>query len=213
MSNLAEGHNRESLTMKRRSILLTLLSSITLLGCSLNADSDSRVPKPDSNPNAPECTYEWFVDLGQFEPCPDTVMQTAQATYQPFEHGFMIWRDGKIWAFYDSGGGISVIDSYNGGETLYYQDPPDGLYHPIRRIGKVWVDFELLRAAQGWATAPEEDYTMAFQSVSVNIDSPGGNVMQSSGTHLYTFTLPGNRVMTATITSTQISSWSRPVVR
>ncbi len=41
--------------------------------------------------------------------------------------------------------------------------PPDGRYQPLRGFGKVWRDNTRVRDALGWALAPEQGFTSAYQ--------------------------------------------------
>jgi hypothetical protein len=98
---------------------------------------------------------------------------STQAAYEPFERGFMIWRQDNqtIYALIN-GAGFSLYqyDSY-----ISLPSPTDiapaGRYTPINGFGKVWngeVYFgALIRDKVGWATAPEQAYTAQVSSYNV----------------------------------------------
>jgi hypothetical protein len=91
-----------------------------------------------------------------------------QIAHQPFQNGAMFWvqgigsrlGSGIIVVIRDPATGAMTWRTYNntwydgqpesGGET-----PPPGLYEPVRGFGKIWRDYPDVRAALGWATAPE----------------------------------------------------------
>jgi len=97
----------------------------------------------------------------------------VETSYQPFEHGEMIWSDHIGWY------GQKVVfvlfshltyrmvndtfdpalDSLSGGET-----PPSGLLELRLGFGKVWRQEATVRQALGWATAPETAGKGRFQS-------------------------------------------------
>jgi hypothetical protein len=96
----------------------------------------------------------------------------AKTSYQPFEHGRMIWSDHQGWYAHPvifvifSNGRYrrfedtfdSATDPVSGGET-----PPDGLREPVLGFGKVWREHIGVRNALGWAIAPEISGTGYYQ--------------------------------------------------
>lgn len=109
------------------------------------------------------CTAAWLADFGaQF--CPTGAPRSVEAAYQPFENGYMLWREGQILAVFTSWRGSQIYaDTWNGGEVVWAEEPPDGLFQPERGFGTVWVTNESVRQGLGWATAPEQGYTMQIQ--------------------------------------------------
>ena len=101
--------------------------------------------------------------------------QSVQASYQAFEHGFMIWRadTGEITVYFGSnGGGVSVFPSvsYGGLPDNVINNPPLGYFSPILGFGKVWGNFSNVRNQLGWGTTFELSYSML-----ITIDgTPGG---------------------------------------
>jgi len=96
----------------------------------------------------------------------------VQTSFQPFEHGAMIWSDHAGWygvrlifVLHPDGTYQQFFDSYDpdvdpvsGGES-----PPAGLVEPILGFGKVWRQEPGVREALGWATAPESPGAGRFQ--------------------------------------------------
>ncbi len=111
---------------------------------------------------------------------------------QPFETGVMLWSDHIGWyeqpvvyviyadntyqRFDDTFNAAS--DPINGGET-----PPAGLLEPSYGFGKVWRNEAGVRAALGWAAAPENNGPGRFQLFT------GGDMIylsQTGDTYIFT---------------------------
>lgn len=99
-------------------------------------------------------------------PAPDTV--TAAAIYQPYETGFMLWRDdlATAFVFYDSGTYAAFASTVL--QTLP-ENPIDdtraGYLLPSGRFGRVWGSDAALRTALGYPYAPEQAYTLTMTVV------------------------------------------------
>lgn len=88
----------------------------------------------------------------------------VETSYQPFQHGAMIWsnKDGwfeqpLVFVLYEDGTYERFQDTFDpgtdpvsGGDT-----PPDGLVEPKFGFGKVWREEAGVRDRLGWATAEE----------------------------------------------------------
>ncbi|MCA9973844.1 MAG: hypothetical protein KC425_26700, partial [Anaerolineales bacterium] len=117
------------------------------------------------------CPVTWF-----FTPAPDECAQDAAlqspGAEQPFEHGVMLWVEAQncIYVLYDG-------PDANGEWTVYEDtwtpddpvedpniDPPAGFYEPERGFGLVWRTYPEVRQRLGWATAPEQAFSTAYQS-------------------------------------------------
>ena len=110
------------------------------------------------------CLHDWFVTpIEPYPYCPESPVATVQFAYQPFENGFMLWHDSKIWAFIDGGSGVEVIDSWSGQDIEYAETPPDGMVLPQNGFGWEWVNNEWLRNSLGWAISQEQGYNAQFQ--------------------------------------------------
>lgn len=100
----------------------------------------------------------------------EAVIQTA---YQPFQHGAMLWvqrqtytQEKLIYVFFDDGTFQQFTDTWAEGQPVSGSDtPPAGLYQPVRGFGKVWREGTGARVRErlGWATAPEQGATGAYQ--------------------------------------------------
>ena len=111
-----------------------------------------------------DCEFTPF-GLTTAQGCPTSDQVTSEAAYQSFEHGYMIWKPGVIWVFFDTGYGQALYDGFSGSEIQISEEPPDGLFKPERGFGKVWAENQWIRDELGWATALEEGYTMDLQVV------------------------------------------------
>ncbi|GAB4573965.1 MAG: hypothetical protein Kow0077_18180 [Anaerolineae bacterium] len=108
------------------------------------------------------CRYPWF-QAGDAQPfCPSGPAQTYQAAYQPFEKGYMLWFDDQIWAVWGGSGAI-YPDQWAGGDVVWNEPPPEGRVQPVRGFGTLWTTDENVRMLLGWATAPEQGYTLQIQ--------------------------------------------------
>jgi hypothetical protein len=119
-------------------------------------------------------------DLPTPRPISDLPAETTMpAAYQDFERGFMLyWSDtGTIWVLYDYGRAFAYDSLLYGNLPLdpITQNPPRGLHRPILGFGKVWGHIGDVFNGLGWATAPEESYTMTFERIFSPI--PGGSAI------------------------------------
>lgn len=122
---------------------------------------------------------------------------------QPFEHGLMIWvsdplgAGGTIYAIYPRFAGqaltwASYPDTWSEGATLPVESPPPGLLAPTRGFGLVWESQPALRAAIGWATAPEQGDRGDAQRFHVN-SGPGNLQIVASPAAGRTYLLAGGQ--------------------
>ncbi|MCI0711349.1 MAG: hypothetical protein L0154_14440 [Chloroflexi bacterium] len=98
--------------------------------------------------------------------CPFSRTVGVLAAYQPFVGGYMLWRADtqQIYAVYNGGSYEIFPDTFTEGEDLgIEEEPPDGLFAPIRGFGKVWADNPGVRETLGWATAPELGYNSTVE--------------------------------------------------
>lgn len=99
------------------------------------------------------------------------------ATIQLFERGFMIWwsETGSVWVLYGSGQ-AELFDSVRYGalpDNPVGALPPAGSYKPVFGFGKVWGNFPAVRQRLGWATGPEQGYSMKFER-RIELSATGG---------------------------------------
>ena len=142
------------------------------------------------------CHEAWFAeDEMTNEICPRGGASMVQASYQSFEHGFMVWQSGAIWVFPpdSSSSGYAYVDTWDGSTPVTFdQEPPEGLYQPVNGFGKVWVENQKVRDLVGWATTAEQGYSMQIQGTQPNFTQPW-----NAGTTY--FRLPDNSIIRAQI--------------
>ena len=121
----------------------------------------------------PSCPYTYFVSDPDFQnaTCPTNQVASVNAAYQPYQNGFMLWRQGtsasggtEVIVF--AGGGARVMrfdDTWNGQGYDILEAPPAGLLRPERGFGFIWSVYPEVREALGWATAPEQGYSASYQ--------------------------------------------------
>ncbi|MBX3065360.1 MAG: hypothetical protein KF726_20460 [Anaerolineae bacterium] len=106
--------------------------------------------------------------------CPVTGEINVTLVIQPFQKGFMIWRDTRqIYAL-----SFAAIQSGAASDTLWISPdswaegqpesdgsfvPPAGLLQPVRGFGLVWRTNQQIRDALGWATSGEQPYQGIWQ--------------------------------------------------
>lgn len=149
----------------------------------------------DGIPVTITCAYPWFAAGERQTFCPNAPARMAQAAYQPFERGLMVWFEGRIWWLDNGGNGRIEPDRWAGGDVVYDETPPAGLYQPVRGFGTLWVADSSVRSALGWATAPEQGYTLQVQETN-DFARPGqrGSYYASE----VVLTLPDGRALSLT---------------
>jgi len=110
-------------------------------------------------------------------PTPGPSSTTTNASYQPFDGGFMIWegRTGNVVVFYNNGSALNATYTVYPASTYSrlpdnpVLDPvPDGRVRPAFGIGKVWGNYFEVRSNLGWALTPEQGFTTTFISHSTS---------------------------------------------
>lgn len=125
---------------------------------------------------------------------------TTNASYQPFEHGVMIWRADinqvYVLGSHDTTGFFwqQFVVSDGAVET----SPPDGLFKPDGAFAGVWANNSNVQGI-GWATAPLQNYTLQVQ-YNIDVATPSSNAW-----HIST---PQNIVvLTGSYTATSGPNW------
>lgn len=93
---------------------------------------------------------------------------TLQAAYQPFETGFMVWKesDNVIWVFINSG----ELQIFPPGEYTGFPDnpvtdePPASRVKPISGFGRVWGNIDYIRESLGWGLERESPYDLTLET-------------------------------------------------
>jgi hypothetical protein len=107
--------------------------------------------------------------------CPSGDAYPVHLVVQPFEKGFMFWRDTKeiyivSTAALRNGATTDtfwrMVDNWN--ESLPADDPaivpPGGLLQPVRGFGYIWRSNPNIRNSLGWALATEQSYESTWQN-------------------------------------------------
>ena len=118
--------------------------------------------------------------------CPLT-QDAIWTAYEPFERGHMVWRSDtrQIYVLYNDGSYEIYEDTWHEGDPIETPgSPPSGFYAPVRGFGNLYAAQPDLRERLGWATAPEEGFTMRVETVR-------GGSGRYPGTSVF-FTLPNN---------------------
>ncbi|MCZ7543101.1 MAG: hypothetical protein M5R40_05965 [Anaerolineae bacterium] len=145
---------------------------------------------PTPTPTAvvpPPCTYFF----GPAEGCPAEAVKDVQAAYQTFEHGYMVWRAdlGEVYVHHSNGQANhfieSTLESLPDNPVAETEVAPSGYHMPVSGFGRVWGNIPEIRSRLGWATAPEQGYTMRVQRVEIT----------ASTFAVYYLTLPDGRVV------------------
>jgi hypothetical protein len=117
----------------------------------------------------------------------------TQAAYQPFERGFMIWlgSSGQVYVFLQQDSRVLTYEQW-AYEALpdnpVTDAPPSGYVSPINGFGRVWGNYNDVRAI-GWAIASEQGYTANFSlsNDGIIVSLPDGRVVTTArGEWLYT---------------------------
>lgn len=110
--------------------------------------------------------YSADASLNPLIGCPlTTIPSTVNGAVQPFQNGLMVWADGPIYVFYQSGQFqrftdtfVDGVDPASGGELA-----PDGLLEPVRGFGKIWRLNPDVRAGLGWGVSGESGGQVTIQ--------------------------------------------------
>jgi serine/threonine-protein kinase len=110
--------------------------------------------------------------------CPRAEAIEVDAARQPFEHGWLLWRNdvNLIYGLEPDQSWFFTGDTWRDGDPS--DDPaiipPNGLYQPVRGFGKVWREESGVRESLGWATTEEQGFTAIIQEFA------GGTVWQDA---------------------------------
>ncbi len=123
------------------------------------------------------CTDAWFFSPAP-EGCPVATPESSTEAEQSFEHGRMIWVDGRdqIFVIFDDGaspGWAQYPDDFEDGmpERDDSLVPPNDLSQPVRGFGLVWRSTPRVQERLGWATSPEVSFEGMLQADSVDSGS------------------------------------------
>jgi hypothetical protein len=116
------------------------------------------------------CPFDYWIDEPELrleESCPTSPPIAIPAAYQRFERGIMVWDSDlkMIHVLFDDGTNYFMSDEWQGNVITYAETPPTGLILPQQGFGNLWVTNEEVRSKLGWATTPEQGYSMTRQRV------------------------------------------------
>lgn len=114
--------------------------------------------------------------------CP--ISQTeAEAAFQAFDTGYMIWRGdtSTIYVLYgDDSSWVSYPDTWTEGEPIDTGQPPADRVAPVRGFGKVWVE-QGLGQRLGWALSNEQAYTATIEEYQADGNFPALGISLPDG--------------------------------
>jgi hypothetical protein len=162
-----------------------------------------------------EAAWTWEV-LG----CPVADAQTVWAAWEPFQRGYMLWRNDldTVYALLHAGGADPGQGPVLTGGSAWAWDgsnpegrgltPPAGSLEPVRGFGRVWSEFLGGPTGQlGWATQPERGICVTLQSFESGVIFKSDNtVRQCEDTLLNMASEPG---FTPVFVSVQDDAWWR----
>lgn len=97
--------------------------------------------------------------------CPIGTVQDISAAWQNFQQGIMVWLNGEVLVFYNTGQFETFQDTFVEGvdPQTSSETPPQGLFAPIRGFLKVWSSNPAVRDGLGWAFNQEQGVTAKVQ--------------------------------------------------
>lgn len=124
--------------------------------------------------------------------CPRAEAIITAAAHQPFEQGWLVWRQ-DFNLIYGLGPGqpwFSVGDTWRDGDSPYDPAiiPPADLYQPVRGFGKVWRERPGVRETFGWAMGEESGFMTVIQEFTAgqvwySPDGQTGLILFNDGTY------------------------------
>ncbi|NDJ74945.1 MAG: hypothetical protein GYB65_01690 [Chloroflexi bacterium] len=113
------------------------------------------------------CPATFFFGAG--DGCPAAGPSQTQASFQPFEGGYMVWRGdtNEIFVHYADGtAGYYLQETFSGlPEAQVDEMPPLDRMVPVTGFGRVWANAPGVRDKLGWAVEPEAGYSVTIQGV------------------------------------------------
>ncbi len=97
--------------------------------------------------------------------CPLGPAQVVWAAWQPFQHGYMLWREdtGEITVFFkDNETQMTVPDQWDG-QKYHTDEPPEGKMAPKRGFGWIWTQDPKVAERLGWASDEEKGLCIRLQ--------------------------------------------------
>jgi len=157
------------------------------------------VPQPTATPTAlPPCPLTTTVAVdpalsplsqGAVLGCPLEAAQVVWAAWQPFQHGYMLWRSdtSAITVFFtDQNTQLTLPDEW-AGEEFDTAKPPEGMLAPKRGFGWIWTQNQEIADRLGWATQQEKGICIRVQILQAGFvfrsaTEPCGSELNRAGT-------------------------------
>jgi hypothetical protein len=100
-------------------------------------------------------------DLG----CAKTEGAVVWAAWQPFERGYMLWRqdENQSYAIFDGGAWAAIAERWSGQAIAGRGTPPPELWAPEREFGYAWGMNDDLFNRLGWAKTKEKGFCAFIQ--------------------------------------------------
>jgi len=140
------------------------------------------------------CSIAWFSANIFEDSCPSETVQNINATYQAFEHGYMLQHANtdNLWFYVYTTDTFYVRPSNMIRDAnLFSGTVPTGLYLPADNFRDLWTGSVFVRDELGWATSPAQTYTMQYQESIWGLGTKLNRDRQ--------FTLPDGTVISASI--------------
>jgi hypothetical protein len=134
-----------------------------------SASPSQAAPVPTATPVCPLGADGQLYDLYSSDllGCATTTADTVWSAWQPFEGGYLLWRDDTdtVYALYgsDSGSWLEIADTWDGSTLPDRGDAPAGRQAPIRGFGHVWATSDEIFQNLGWATDQEKGFCATVQ--------------------------------------------------
>lgn len=92
--------------------------------------------------------------------CPTEPERAGYSVEQLFEGGAMYYRDDskQYWVFSNKSGTWRLYTDVYESDPEPTDEPPPGLFRPVRGFGRLWQKYPTIREALGWATTPEDGF-------------------------------------------------------
>jgi hypothetical protein len=121
--------------------------------------------------------------------CPDAEPVQAEAAFQVYDKGYMLWENitGSVYVLYNGGQGRKLDNNMvaTWPEVTVQTPPPSNHVHPLRGFGRVWQHEADIQTGLGWPLGLEQAYTAQFQTVGVEtpisyfyVSLPNGQVIE-----------------------------------
>jgi hypothetical protein len=144
---------------------------------------------PVTYPTSPACqvAFFWGTMPGL---CPDKGPVQAEAAFQVYDGGYMLWErvTGSVYVLFNGGIGRQIEENViaNWLEIQVRTTPPSNHVYPIRGFGRVWQHEKDVRDTLGWPLGLEQAYTAQFQSAGSDsryfyVSLPNGQVIEYNG--------------------------------